>query len=774
MAAVYLAHDLRHDRAVAIKVMAAHLGPIGADRFLHEIRVAARLTHPHVLAVHDSGEADGLLYYVMPYVDGETLRVRLDREGALPPADVAHLIRDLAEALAYAHAAGIVHRDLKPENVLLSAGHAVVADFGIAKALVAATQGDAHQSALTATGVSLGTPAYMAPEQAVGGTIDFRADLYALGVLAYEALAGRHPFSARSAQGLVTAHLTETPAPIGELRPGTPPALAALVMQLLAKEPDARPASAAHVLRALEAASPVVTPRTPVGRLVAATLVVVAAAVGYVAWRGAPARDDPPVASSTVAVLPFVNTGGDPSDDYFSDGITDELAHALAGLPGVSVAGRTSSYAFKGKNVAAQEIGRTLDVGAIVSGTVRRAGGRVRMTAQLVSTADGKVVWDSVYESTAGDVFAVQDEVTRAVVTALRPLFGERGSPRAGPLADGGRGTTDAEAYELYLKGRYHFLERGAGNVTRSIGYYREAIERDPEFARAHAGLAMAYGVLPIYVHDPSDSATALIAASANRALALDSSIADAHIALGIASERAMRFRDAESRHRTALALDPSNVTARQALGLLLLSVGRTDEAIAALRLAAQLDPLAKSVGTGHAFALISARRFPEADTAARRILGLDSTFPLGLWTLGMAQTFGGQADSAVRTLERGVQLHPGVPGLHATLVLAYAAAGRWSDAARLRTRLRAAEGDPSGGLAVAFADLVFGEDERLVQLLETRAGQRRWLDVGGSFGCNPLLDPLWEDARFRAAMEDVGVPRCPLARPWALPARDP
>jgi serine/threonine-protein kinase len=246
MATVYLARDVRHDRAVAVKVLEQTVPHMGGERFLHEIRTAARLTHPHVLGVHDSGEADGLLYYVMPYVDGETLRARLAREGALPLADVMRLVRELADALAYAHGRGVMHRDLKPENVLLSGGHAVVADFGIAKAIAAAAGGDlpaggagdlAPAARLTATGMALGTPAYMAPEQAVGdAATDHRADLYALGVVAYEALAGVHPFGARSPQALVAAHLTEPPAPLDARRADAPPPLAALVMRLLAKD----------------------------------------------------------------------------------------------------------------------------------------------------------------------------------------------------------------------------------------------------------------------------------------------------------------------------------------------------------------------------------------------------------------------------------------------------------------------------------------------------------------------------------------------------------
>ncbi|MEJ7812004.1 MAG: protein kinase, partial [Gemmatimonadaceae bacterium] len=617
MATVYLARDLRHDRAVAVKVLEQSVAPAGAERFLHEIRTAARLTHPHVLGVHDSGEADGLLYYVMPYVEGETLRTRLAREKALPLADAVRLVRELADALAYAHGRGVMHRDLKPENMLLSGGHAVVADFGIAKALAAATRGGAAPRAgLTSAGVALGTPAYMAPEQAVGdAATDHRADLYALGVVAYEALAGRHPFGARSPQALVRAHLTEAPAPLGPRRPDAPPALAALVMRLLAKDPAERPQSADEVLQALDAvptpAGGTLLSRTPPGGaelprrrrwpvvVAAAALLAALGAGGYAAWRGTPALGDrrgaggerAPAVIRAVAVLPFVNTSGDVADDYFSDGLTDELAHALARLPGLRLTGRTSSYAFKGKAVGAQEIGRALGVDALVNGTVRRAGDRMRVSAQLVSVADGTVRWDSVYESRSGDVFAVQDEVTRAVAAALAPALGDRGVGATAAAAQGGRGTTDAEAYELYLKGRYHYLERGRANVARSITYYRQAVARDPAFARAHAGLALAYGVLPVYVADPTDSATALFAASAERALVLDSTLADAQLALSLALVRGLRFPEAEARFRAALAVDPSSVTGRQALGMLLLTFGRTDEALVELRHARELDP---------------------------------------------------------------------------------------------------------------------------------------------------------------------------------------
>jgi len=789
MATVYLARDLRHRRRVAVKVVRPELtAALGADRFLREIEVTAELQHPHVLPLFDSGAADGQPYYVMPYVEGETLRGRLTRDGALPLADAARLVRELADALAYAHGRGVMHRDLKPENVLLSGGHAVIADFGIAKALAVATQGGAAGTGgLTSAGVALGTPAYMAPEQAIGdAATDHRADLYALGVIAYEALAGGHPFGARSPQAFVSAHLTEPPAPLGGRRADAPPALAALVMQLLAKDPGARPQSAAAVVRALDDASslppPVSSFWATAGRrrrvvIGAAALLAAASVGGYALWRtaalggGRGAAADPG-AIRTVAVLPFENTGGAAADDYFSDGMTDELAHALSRLPGLRLAGRTSSYTFKGKAAAAQEIGRVLDVGAYVSGTVRRGGDRLRVTTQLVGTANGKVLWDSVFESGSGDVFALQDALTRAIVAALAPALGDRAAAGTeDPAADLARGTADQVAYDLWLKGRYNFLLRTPTRLARAVAYFQEAIARDSGFARAHAGLALAYGVWPVYFPGAADSVAALMRTSAERAVALDSTLADARFALARALEEQLRFREGLAHYRAGLAFDPSSVTGHHWFGSGLLNLGHTDEALVELRLATQLDPLAHSAAGSVALALLAARRFPEAAAAARHSLTIDSTFWGATHALGIAQAFAGQPDSAITTLERSVRQSPRHPRLASALVFAYAAAGRWADAARVREQLHRPGGDVSpGGVEAAFADLVFGDREPLVRLLTSETGQLRRL--GWWFGCNPLLDPLWADARFRAAMRRLTVEACTLARPWPIPPR--
>jgi eukaryotic-like serine/threonine-protein kinase len=355
-------------------------------------------------------------------------------------------------------------------------------------------------------------------------------------------------------------------------------------------------------------------------------------------------------------------------------------------------------------------------------------------------------------------------------VVSLGSALGDRGTTRSAIAT--ARGTMDQEAYDLYLKGRYFWIQRGAGNIARAIGFYREAIARDPRFARAHAGLSMAYSTLPGFVPDPTDSATALGAASAQRAVALDSTLADGQLALGVALDAQLDFRDAIVRYRAALAIDPSSVTGHHWLGLALLNLGRTDEALVELRRATDLDPLAPTPASAFALALVYARRFPEAETAARRALALDSTFSYGIWPMGLAQTFGGRPDDAVRTFDRATRLYPADARMSAGLVLSLAAAGRWTDASRIRQALRRHDAERSGWGDAEVAELAFGDREPMIRLLTSASGQRRYAAAGAMFGCNPILDPLWSDARFRTAMRDLGVAPCALARPWPIAPR--
>lgn len=815
-ATVYLAHDRRHARPVALKVLHPALGAsISLERFLREIRVTAGLTHPHILPLFDSGVAEvmhrapsvdrqapdagrsTLLYYVMPYIEGESLRDRLAREGSLPVEDVLRILREVAGALGHAHAHGVVHRDIKPANILLAAGHAVVADFGIARAMHQARERDAsgeepavRQAAgegdtLTGAGISPGTPAYMAPEQArPGAVVDSRADLYAFGLVAYEMLTGRHPFGTRSPGEMLELHAKRIPPPVAHYRSDIPEGLNDVVMKCLAKEPARRPRSADDLSLVIERMQPSAEPGTRPAKIsrrvrqaasiaaIIITALAVTFAVPLLRSAFAPshlAADDGGSARDihSVAVLPFTNVGSAADEHYLGDGLADELSASLSRLPGLQVVGRTSSAAFRKQPVSARAIGRALDVGGVVTGSVQLDGDRLRVSAELIRSSDERILWDSVFESRSGDLFTVQDELTRSFATAITPMLGER---QAGDSALRlRRGTADQEAYDLYLKGRYYWMQRGAGNIVQAINYFRQAVARDPGFARAHAGLALAYGLLPVYVADPADSAMPLAISSARRALALDSTVSDAHLALGVAFETQLQLRDALREYRMAMTLDPGSVTAHHWLGFCLLNLGHIDEALTQLRRATALDPLATAPASAVATALLYARRFDDARMAARHALALDSTFGFAIWTLGLAQALDGQPDSAVQTLEHATARQPNDLRLRTALLLAYAAASRWNDAARVRSQLRRADEAFADGTENEFADLVFGDRAPLAGVLASRSGARRYLRSGGAIGCNPLFDPLWTDVRFATEMRNLGVAKCPLARPWPI-----
>jgi serine/threonine-protein kinase len=614
MSRVFLADETSLGRRVVVKVLPPDLAAsVNLERFRREIQLAARLQHPHIVPVHAAGVSDGLPYYTMPFIEGESLRARLARGGELPVAEAVRVLRDVLSALSYAHEHGVVHRDIKPDNILLTGPHALVADFGVAKAISAATN---PGSSLTSLGVALGTPAYMAPEQAMADpSADHRADLYAVGAVGYEMLTGHQVFSARSPQAMLAAHASETPEPLAKRRATVPPLLAALIMRALEKRPADRPQSAAEMLGQLESAvtpSGATTPHIPaadpaapsssvtrspkIALTAAATLLVLGFAAAY--WYahrqpgGAESASADTSAIGTIAVLPFANTGGDPQDEYFSDGMTDELARALSKIPHIQVASRTSSYAFKGKSVTAQDIGKALHVGGVVEGTVRRAGNRLRVTAQLTNASTGLVMWTDGFERPVSNVFEVQDDLTKAIVTALAPTLS--GDTTSAVVAES-RGTSDPLAYDLYLRGRFEWNNRTVANIKRGVTDFERAVARDPKFARAYAALASSYVLLPEYAgYDeyPLDKALAAGRANASKALALDSTLAEPHTALGFALEVNWQWAEAEREFRKAIALDPNYPTAHQWYAFLLTDLGRRDDALAEIRIARRLDPL--------------------------------------------------------------------------------------------------------------------------------------------------------------------------------------
>jgi TolB-like protein/tetratricopeptide (TPR) repeat protein len=461
---------------------------------------------------------------------------------------------------------------------------------------------------------------------------------------------------------------------------------------------------------------------------------------------------------NAVAVIPFVNTGGNPQDEYFSDGMTDELAHALSRVPRLTVAGRSSAYAFKGKTLPAQEIGKALNVNAVIEGSVRRAGRRLRVIAQLTSARSGQVMWSDSFESSASDLFQVQDDFTKAIVGALTPTLGVETAAHA---ASSSRGTDDQTAYDLYLKGRFFFAKRGAPAVKRAIGYFSEAAARDPKFARARAGLSMAFSVLGVYDGPSADSSAPLALKNAQLAVALDSSLGDAHLALANALSYSSRLNEADVEFQRALKLQPEDATTHQWNGDNLEMLGRAKEALAEEQRAAALDPLSAIIAHEVAYALFQNRRFDEALRASQLAITLDSTLVLAQFQLVLNHVFGGHPEKAVPLVEqfyaRGIQ-----GGL---LVFTYAAAGRWEDASKFY-RISSPVLKRGTERGAVLMHLIAGDNQKALDIFEgmTRHGLHQT-----PFGCDPTFQLLHNEPRFIAVMRRYGAGICPATTPWPV-----
>jgi serine/threonine protein kinase/Tfp pilus assembly protein PilF len=558
MATVYLAQDSKHDRTVALKVLHPELASsLGPDRFLREIKLAARLNHPHILPLFDSGEKDGFLYYVMPYVEGESLRERLDRQKQLPVEEAVHHTSAIASALDYAHRQGIIHRDIKPENVMLYEGEAMVMDFGIAKALSAA-----GSETLTQTGVMIGTPAYVSPEQAAGAAdLDARTDEYSLACVLYEMLTGERPFTGPTPQAVMSKRFTETAKPVRAIRPNIPDHVERALTKAMAVDSSARYRTVAMFGQAL-ASGAVSTPTD--------TATVPQQAVS---------------AAKSVAVLPFVNMSNDPDNEYFADGMAEEIINALSKIQSLRVASRMQSFPLKGKNEDVAEVGRKLHVSTVLDGSVRRIGNRLRITAQLVNVADGYQLWTERYDREMEDVFAIQDDIAQAIVKALRVILteGERKAIEKGRVAN-------VQAYDFYLRGRQYFHQLSRKNLEFAKQMFNRAINIDPEYAIAHAGVADSCSILYMYF-DARDFNLRQADSASLKALELDPELAEAHASRGLAVSLSKRWEEASQEFEKAMRLDPKLYEAPYFYGRARIAEGKPEEAIKMFERAATIRP---------------------------------------------------------------------------------------------------------------------------------------------------------------------------------------
>jgi len=757
MAPVYLSRELKHDRLVALKILRRELAAaIGVARFLREIQIAARLSHPHIVPLHDSGALDGLPYYLMPYIEGESLRAKLQREGPLPVADAVRLAREVAGALAYAHSHDVVHRDIKPENILLQDGHALVTDFGIARAINAA-----GGPGLTHTGVTIGTPLYMSPEQIAGDPVDGRSDVYSLGCVLYEMLAGSPPYGGSTSLAVLASHSVD-PIPSLHTRDGNASEpLESAIARSLAKTPAQRYASAAEMdaaLAALAPASAVTTlARWHLPRRVAIAAIV--AGLGIAGLALATRRHD--AAARSIAVLPLVNESGTQDDEIRADGMTDALIDGLSRVTGLQVASRMSVFAYRDAQLDSRAIGARLHVATMLEGTYQRAGSTLQVSIRLVSAGDGYVLWSKTFRRDRKDVFALQDEISEAVVRALQVrLVGE-----ARPLVR--HPTENLEAYDLYLKGRWFWNQRGAGPAPlhRAVDYFNQAIALDSNYARAWAGLADAYSLLPAFGDVPPADAFATAKHAVQRALALDSTLAEAYTSLGIVCV----FYDwdwptAARAFDRALALDSTEPGTHLFHAWYYVAQGQLNDALREVQTAQQLNPFSPIVNTRLGSVLYYLHRYDAAAAALRDAIALDSTNLGARAELGRVLIFQHHIPEALATFPRVVDLQAGHLG-GGFLGWAYGVAGRPADALAIQRSLeqRARERYITPQ-AFALVAIGVGDSARALDWLERAYRERSfYLPM---IGADPQYEPLHASPRYQRIVRAIGLKVVPTDVP--------
>ena len=779
MSRVFVALDRTLERRVAVKVLPEYLAAsVSVDRFKREILLSAGLQHPHIVGVLSTGVAAGLPYFVMPYVEGESLGDRLASSGALSVRETVSILKDVARALAYAHERGVVHRDIKPHNVLLAAGAATVTDFGVAKALSSARRSGGETGlTLTDAGTSLGTPLYMAPEQAAADPdVDHRADIYAFGVTAYEMLSGQPPFAGFSPRALLAARMTEDPPRLETLRADVPAPLAELVARCLAREPADRPQSAAQLLASLDDPAMIsgafaVAQHRRAGwkslldwRLAAGAAIVLAGVGSATAARRrpplspAPAATVPTPSASSIVVLPLVSIGGDSGNAYLAAGITNELASALSRVPGMRVVSPTRAAAMLASGKSPSDIGHALNVAQQLEGTVQRDGRRLRVTARLVGVSDGVMRWSDMYERDGTDLLTVQEELARVITGAVGDAIGAGESDvAAAPPARDSVSAPEAAAYDLYLRGRFQLARRGAGPLRQAIAYFERAIAKDSNLARAYSGLADAQGLLPLYANVAPAPALAAALRSADHAIALDSTLAEAWSSRAVLHGRSWRWNEAERDFRRAIALNPTYAPAHQGLGELLIVVGRLPEATRALERAAQLEPSSPVVVGSLAMALGLSGRSAEAVATAERAVSYDSTLLVTQFMLGATRLYARQPAAAIPPLEAAVRIDPASFSALGMLGYAYGAVGDAEAARRTKARVESMRSGPGADVALARIALGLGDTAEALTRLERAARARDPFFATESVG-SPVFATIASSERYSALMKAVGL----------------
>ena len=737
MGEVYRALDTRLKRDVAVKVLPEQLAENSEAlaRFEREAQSVAAISHPNILAIHDFGRDEGLSYAVMELLEGETLRERMERTN-VSSTKALEIARQIAGGLVAAHDRGIVHRDLKPENAFLTRdGLVKILDFGLAKQGAAPFSHDSNTAAPTLghsqPGAVMGTIAYMSPEQARGLAVDQRTDIFSLGVIHYEMLSGQRPFQGASSADVMGAILCEDPPDFAGTESFVSPALQRIVSRCLEKDVHDRFQTARDLVFALETITDLET---------------------GVHSSGAVAVEAPAGESLTsVAVLPFTNMSPDPEQDYFCEGMAEEIINALGTIEGLRVAARSSAFRFTEKAQDIQEVGEKLKVKTVLEGSVRTAGNRIRVTVQMIDVGNGFQLWSERYDREMEDVFALQDEISESIVEALQMKLG------TGAMEELKRPTASLEAYQLYLKGQHNWYKRETGSLQKAAEFFEQAVEKDPSYALAHAGLVITYCSLAFYGMEPA-AARARASAAAERASSLAPEVAEVRAALGLhAAWLAYDWETAEREFLAAVEANPSYALAHCWYSFTLSSLARGDEAVAAATRACEVDPLSPYVNTVLGLALVSAGRRQDALPALEEAVDIDGDSLYSLWVLGANYGALGRHDEAVTVLERAATLSDRSAYYLSWLGWAYGIAGEREKAERILEELSArSPGESTQPILLMQVHSGLGNIDAAFEWLDKAIAEG---DPAASFIGFPTMDPLREDQRWDGICTRLGIP---------------